>query len=175
MTTTQIFRKPNKQNNKKEYLQLFLFTENIFFIVKWTFSPSLLVLPSSLSPWVNINSVRHLNVHKTHIINLARFYATEAPAASEALRLTFVVPHKVNHSRPQHINYPTYQQIHLTCIKFLRRLSTRPLMSNKSTWLPPLVIWVFSLTTFLPLNNWTLVSLKLLRPLNSPRNSLVKK
>ncbi|KAI8982125.1 ATP synthase [Mycotypha africana] len=27
-------------------------------------------------------------------LSMARFYATEAPAASEALRLTFVVPHK---------------------------------------------------------------------------------
>ena len=43
-------------------------------------------------------------------LSLARFYATEAPAASEALRLTFVVPHKVNSQKIQCFDQSNVQQ-----------------------------------------------------------------
>lgn len=103
-------------------------------------------------------------------IIIARFYATEAPVASDALRLTFVVPHKVNvELSGQQLIFDIYP-----VSWFIYRPFTRPVMFNKLTWLPPLVTWVSLLTMFLLSNNWTLVLLRLLRVLKSPRSSLVR-
>lgn len=108
---------------------------------------------------------------------VARTYATEAPAADK-LRLTFVLPHKVsiNPTTPKH--HPCCNLTNATPLSFPlcknNRPFTRPLMFSKSTWPPPLVTWVSLPTTSLPLSNWSLVSLKSLNLVMSPRSSSVK-